>query len=819
MANNLAIGLVIGASLQSGFQAAFSKTENALKRVNQAIAKGTERQQGLSAALVKLKQRQKEAVQAVTQARMSGGNLANAITQYRRLSQQIKLAEQKQLAYANALKRAEAIQSKLNQALIKQQDQHAYRQELKGKALGTLGFAISAAAPIKAAIDFESAMADVKKVVDFDTPEGFKKLSKEILELTNTLPMTAEQLATITATGGQLGVAEKDLKAFTTTIAKMSVAFDMSADESADAMAKLANVYAIPINEIDKLGDAINELSNNNPAKAEQIVKVLGRIGGTAKDFGLTQNAATALSSAFISLGKPAEVAGTAINGMLTKLATADKGGKKFQEALSIIGISAKQLKANIAKDGEKALVDFLNKVAKLPKSQRTGILVDIFGLEYADDVSLLAGNVNVLEKQLGLLKQTDQNGQASYLGSMSKEFSARAATTAGQLQTLKNGISALAITIGTTLLPALTQIVEKIKPIVQSFTNWAEQHPTLVKGLMGFVSGLVGLKVATLGVQFLFSGLISTFNGVNIALNSIKALHVCAQILQLSGCAGSLAKAFGVVKTAVFALGRAMLANPILLIVTAIAGAAYLIYQYWEPIKGFFSHLWQNLKDFFTSGIGNITQTILNWSPFGLFYKAFSKVLGWFGIELPNNFSEFGKNIIDGLVNGISNAWNTAKEKVSELGTGVKNWFKEKLGIHSPSRVFMGFGQNTVEGLAIGITQKTALANKASDNLAQSVTQSSKKLDISTEFANQESNEQIRSNYRPLSESVTFPLNSAQQEPSRVFNINFNPTINLTSHQDSVVLNQVKQGLNMSLTEFEKMLDRVLDQRQRRAY
>ncbi|WP_322597213.1 phage tail tape measure protein [Mergibacter septicus] len=151
--------------------------------------------------------------------------------------------------------------------------------------------------------------------------------------------MTAEQLATITATGGQLGVAEKDLKAFTTTIAKMSVAFDMSADESADAMAKLANVYAIPINEIDKLGDAINELSNNSPAKAEQIVKVLGRIGGTAKDFGLTQNAATALSSAFISLGKPAEVAGTAINGMLTKLATADKGGKKFQEALSMLGV------------------------------------------------------------------------------------------------------------------------------------------------------------------------------------------------------------------------------------------------------------------------------------------------------------------------------------------------------------------------------------------------------------------------------------------------------------------------------------------------
>ncbi|MDG4924437.1 hypothetical protein P9J58_11515, partial [Glaesserella parasuis] len=72
-----------------------------------------------------------------------------------------------------------------------------------------------------------------------------------------------------------------------------------------------------------------------------------------------------------------------------------------------------------------------------------------------------------------------------------------------------------------------------------------------------------------------------------------------------------------------------------------------------------------------------------------------FTSVLNWFGIDLPAKFSNFGKNIIDGLVNGISNAWNLAKEKVSELGNGIKGWFAEKLGIHSPSRVFKGYGVN----------------------------------------------------------------------------------------------------------------------------
>ena len=280
------------------------------------------------------------------------------------------------------------------------------------------------------AIAFESAMADVKKVVDFKTPDGFKNLSKDILELTRTLPMSAEELAAITASGGQLGVAEADLKDFTTTIAKMSVAFDMSANESGDAMAKLANVYKIPISEIGNLGDAINELSNSSPAKASDIVNTLGRIGGTAKQFGLTENAAAALSNSFISLGKSPEVAGTAINGMLTKLMTAEKGGKEFQAALKSMGLNAKQLKTAIGKDAQGALTDFLKRLEKLPKDKQMGTLVDLFGREYADDVAVLAGNVDILDKSLATLQETDANGKPKYLGSMQKEFEARAATT-----------------------------------------------------------------------------------------------------------------------------------------------------------------------------------------------------------------------------------------------------------------------------------------------------------------------------------------------------------------------------------------------------
>jgi hypothetical protein len=91
------------------------------------------------------------------------------------------------------------------------------------------------------------------------------------------------------------------------------------------------------------------------------MVPALNRIGGTARQFGLTAVQASALAGAFISLGKAPEKAGTAINAMLSKLQTAGKQGKKFQDALRQMGMSAKQLEKDIGQDAQGALVKFKN--------------------------------------------------------------------------------------------------------------------------------------------------------------------------------------------------------------------------------------------------------------------------------------------------------------------------------------------------------------------------------------------------------------------------------------------------------------------------
>ena len=585
---------------------------------------------------------------------------------------------------------------------------------------------------MKLAVEFESAMADVKKVVDFDTPKQFKEMEQDILRLTRTIPMAGTELAKITASGGQLGVARKDLPKFTETIAKMSVAFDMAADQAGDSMAKLANVYQIPIDQIGKLGDAVNHLSNSSPAKAGDIINTLGRVGGVAKQFGLTEIQTTSLSNAFISLGKTPEIAGTAINGMLTKLMTADKQGAKFQKALKNMGMESKDLKKAIKENGEQALMDFLKQVGKLPKENQMGALVDLFGLEYADDVAVLVSGLETYKKSINELKKTSKDGKPAFIGSMDKEFAARSATTANNWQIFKNSLTEIGITAGSVLLPALNQLMTTIRPIINSFADWASKNPEVVSALVHLAAGFAALKVG--GLMFRFVG--NELSGLMVSFRLAKALlgvDWLATVIRFKSGIGALARIFGVVKTAatllgsgLMSLGRFLLMSPIGIALALLGVAAYMLYKNWDGVVGgakalwqdlsnfisgvvnsiasFFGTCWERIKAFFNSGIGNISAQIINWSPLGLFYQSFASVMSWFGVQLPSSFTQFGANIIQGLWNGLKSKIESVKTWFAQQAASLKQTFAGVMGIHSPSRVFRRFGGWMMEGLQIGL-------------------------------------------------------------------------------------------------------------------
>ena len=804
--------------------------------------------------------------------------------EYRSLGQAVKQAEASGSADLQRLRRNQAAlwesTRRLRHLSMRQSAiqarlelERGSREKMRSEVMGVIASVGTVIMPIKVAMDFETSMAEVRKVVDFDTPQQFKQMGDDLLQMTHRIPMAGRELAQIAASGGQLGIARKDIAGFTETVAKMSVAFDMAADQAGDSMAKLANVYKIPIAQIGRLGDAINHLSNNSPAKASDLVNTLGRVGGVAKQFGLTELQTASLANAFISLGKTPEIAGTAINGMLTKLSTADRQGSKFQRTLKNMGISAQELKANIAKNGEQALVDFLKQLNKLPKAEQMGALVDLFGLEYADDVAVLAGNIEAYEKSIRALKETGSDGKPLFAGSMDKEFAARSATTANNVQLLKNQLMHLAISIGSVMLPAVNSLVAGLKPWIDYFIRLSEAHPELVRNVYKLIAALVGFKAGSLIVRYLFSFLTtgalqlgSVFLGLRgaiwrvvaafrlfqigravaaLRMFGLSARHARVLISMLSGSLRFIGTAFGwvvnagrmlvgflpMVGKAFMALGG-LLATP-LGALGLLAAAAYLLYARWDGVVGgakllwqdlcsvvstvasavadFFSNMWTAVQAFFSSGIANISAAIINWSPIGLFYQAFAAVLNWFGVTLPAQFTGFGSMIIDGLVNGIRAKIGAAIEAVQGLGARIKSAFTgaKSMDIHSPSRVFKRYGGFIAEGLAIGVNGGAARPVGRIAQLAGSMKQ---------RFAERMGS--LRSQVSARLAAHAGSLQQARQEAAAAqgggaITVHFNPTINAPGGNPA----QIETALQTGLREFEQLFDRLMADRARRAY
>ncbi|KVD81689.1 hypothetical protein WS62_24205 [Burkholderia sp. ABCPW 14] len=135
--------------------------------------------------------------------------------------------------------------------------------------------------------------------------------------------------------------------------------------------------------------------------------------------------------------------------------------------------------------------------------------------------------------------------------------------------------------------------------------------------------------------------------------------------------------------------------------------------------LAGLFVEAMGDARAALNGGLTALGALILNWSPLGMFYRAFAGVLSLFGVELPSKFTEFGGHLVDGLVGGISSGLGKVKDAISNMANSTVGWFKEKLGIHSPSRVFAALGGFVGEGAALGMQGEQQRVAKAALGLA----------------------------------------------------------------------------------------------------
>lgn len=443
--------------------------------------------------------------QLANELRQAGFNTEQFASSQENLQQQLNRTN----AALNQAKGVEAQYRSQQQKRLQQKAAHENAQANFFAAASNFETAKSAAftivSPFKDAIEdaikFESVMADVKKVVDFDTPKQFQQMSDDILALSQRLPMTAEGIAAIVAAGGQSGIAKGELLSFAESAAKMGIAFDVTAEQAGDMMAKWRTAFKMGQNDVVGLADKINYLGNTTAASAPLISDVVTRIGPLGEIGGVASGEIAALGASMVGTGVQSDVAATGIKNLILGMVAGEGATKSQAAAFKSLGLNAVTMAQRMQKDAKGAIMDVFKAIQGLDKYQQATVLADLFGKESIGAISPLLSNLDALQDNFEKVADASK-----YAGSMEEEYAARSATTENKLQLLKNTVNAASKSIGNAFLPAVQSALDWLQQSSGGIMNWVRENQNVVK-IAGIAAvAIAGLTIAIAGAAVAFA-------------------------------------------------------------------------------------------------------------------------------------------------------------------------------------------------------------------------------------------------------------------------------------------------------------------------
>lgn len=425
--------------------------------------------------------------------------------------------------------------------------------------LASAGFAV------KAAVDYESAFAGVRKTVDATEGE-YKKMSNAIREASKTMPASAADIARVAESAGQLGIKKQNIVDFSKTMIDLGESTNMTADEAATAMARFANIVQMPQSEFRRLGSTIVDLGNNFATTESEIMEMGLRLAGTGHLVGLTEPQIMAVATAMSSVGINAEAGGSSFSRVMQKINTQVlSGGKKLELFAKVSGMSAKDFAHEWKTEPQIALLAFLDGLKKVKESggdvTQTLKELGIKSTQEVDTMQRMAGAGDLLSRAL-----KTANGAWKENTALTNEAKKRYETTESQLKIFKNQITDLAIEFGGPLLKAMNSGLQAAKPWIQKLADMAKafsemseaQQQNIIK--WGLLAAGAGPALSILGK---FIGVIGGVKkGIGFLTQGIGklggGLTVLGRTFQLFKEGNSLSSAFQAATTGITATGAA---------------------------------------------------------------------------------------------------------------------------------------------------------------------------------------------------------------------------------------------------------------------
>lgn len=391
-----------------------------------------------------------------------------------------------------------------------------------------------------ASIEFESAVTGVFKTVD-GTPEQLQEISDGIKQMSLVIPASTTEIAAVAEAAGQLGVKTDDILNFTEVMVKLGTATNMTAEEAATQLAKLANITGMSEENYGKLGATIVGLGNNFATTESDIVAMSTRLAAAGKLSGLTESEILALAASMSSVGIEAEAGGTAMTQTLSAIEKAvAKGGEEVSEFARISGMSAQEFSSAWRTSPMVAIQAFIAGVGKLDEAGESATIV-------LDDMGLSGIRQSNMIKSLALA--SDKMGYAVELSNkawkennaLNEEASKRYATTESKLKLTQNAATNLKAAVGSALTPTLNVMAEAGTEAFSWAAEFVEKNPWIVSCITGLTTAITVLSAGIAGLIIIkqITALMAT---LNITMAANPALLVASAISGLVVALGTLA-------------------------------------------------------------------------------------------------------------------------------------------------------------------------------------------------------------------------------------------------------------------------------------